>query len=88
MAKNVTYEIKKTKPIIIHKKNEKHAFTTVLSGFDKSKVLWFEIVWKFANNITFFAKNALQKSFTVGHQFAFNWNSFFILFIPTEAYIA
>lgn len=43
-ANNTTYEIKEIKHVLIHRKEKKYAFITVLSRFSKGKVLAFQSI--------------------------------------------
>ena len=43
-ANDATYEIKRPKQVLIHRKDEKRAFTTVLLGFCKGEVLFVQSV--------------------------------------------
>ena len=57
-ANDATYKIKRAKQVPIHRKDEKHAFTAVLSGSCKGKVLSVQSVWKRAIAISLPTKNA------------------------------
>ncbi len=70
-ANDATYEIKRAKQVPIHRKDEKRAFTPVLSGFCKGKVLSVQSVWKRATPVSLPTKNISQEAFAAGHRFGF-----------------
>ena len=71
-ANDATYERKGAKQIPIHGKDEKRAFTAVLSGSCEGRVLPVQSVWKGATGISLPTKNASREAFAAGHRFAFN----------------
>lgn len=83
-----TYEIKGAKQVPIYGKDEKRAFTAVLSGSCKGKVLSVPSVWKGAIAISLPTKNASQEAFAAGHRFAFNRDTHWSSFTTTKAWIA
>ena len=87
-ANNATYEIKRVKQIPILGKYEKRAFTAVLSGSCKGKVLSVQSVWKRGTSVSLPTKNASQEAFAAGHRFAFNQDTHWSSLITTKACIA
>ncbi len=64
-ANDATYEIKRPKQVLIHRKDEKRAFTTVLLGFCKGEVLFVQSVQKRVTSISLPIKNVFQEAFTL-----------------------
>ena len=85
---DATYERKGAKQIPIHGKDERRAFTAVLSGSCKGRVLPVQSVWKGATGISLPTKNTSQEAFAAGHRFAFNRDSHWSSLATTKAWIA
>ncbi len=84
-ANDATYEIKRAKQVAIHGKEEKRAFTAVLSGSCKGKVLSVQSVWKGVTSVSLPTKNASQEAFAACSRFAFNRDTHWSSFTTTKA---
>ncbi len=69
-------------------RNEKHAFTFVLSCSCKSQVLSVQSVWKRATSVSLTTKNTSLEAFAAGHRFSFNRDTDWSSPTTTKAWIA
>lgn len=86
-ANDATYEKKGSKQVPIHGKDEKRAFTAVLSVSMSGHVLPIQSVWKGATGRSLPTNGASAEATAAGHRFVFNKDSHWSSFTTTQAWI-
>lgn len=86
-ANDATYKKKRIKQIPIHGKDEKRAFTAVLSVSMDGRVLPIQSVWKGATSKNLLTESASSEAKSAGHRFAFNRETPWSSFLTTKAWI-